>query len=187
MWSRWVLLGVALIGAACTGSIIDPGGNENGNGGPGGSVKTASGELVAVSGLRRLTAAEYDATVKDLLGETQAASAMLLPTDPRTPFDNDYKFQVPSQALIEGAELLAAQTADRLIGDQARRDQIVGCSPSGPDDAVCFRTFVTSFGKRALRRPLSTDEIDRFVALQSLAVEANDFWIGVDAAVRAFL
>jgi hypothetical protein len=47
--------------------------------------------------------------------------------------------------------------------------------------------FVATFGRRALRRPLTDTEIATFVSLSAHASEADDFWVGVGAALRAFL
>jgi hypothetical protein len=187
------MLAAAIVAAACTGSIIDPTGNESGSGAgssPPGSAAPPSAQaeaLIAKSGLRRLTAAEYDATLADLLGDTSVGSALILPEDLRTPFDNDVTDQVASQALIEGAEMLAVEAAARLVANAARRAALVGCTPTGPGDTVCFRSFLASFGRRALRRPLSELELDGYAKLQEFAVETGDFWVGVETALRAFL
>src|SRR5262245_37903031 len=92
------LLG-ALMVAACVGRI---GGDELGGEGP---SLAPSGE-VPESGMRRLSAHEYDNTVRDLLFDDTGGAALNLPADQRTPFDNDASAQEVSQALIEGAELL---------------------------------------------------------------------------------
>ena len=143
-------------------------------------------ERVGESGLRRLTAAEYDATLRDLLGDTTGSAALLLPEDFRTPYDNDYTLQHPSQALVEGAELLARDAAARLREDPERLAGVIGCEPTGPDDAVCFESFVERFGRRALRRPLDADDVTDMMDLLS-AVEDGTFDDAVEAAVRAFL
>lgn len=177
----------AILAAACTGTIVDPDGTGSGPGGSAPPPSDAASELVAVSGMRRLTAAEYDATLFDLLGDDQVGSALLLPEDVRTPFDNDYTHQVASKALIEGAELLANEAAARLVADSARREAVAGCTPSGANDTACFRSFLETFGRRALRRTLTADEVTAYAALQKFAVDKNDFWVGVETAVRAFL
>jgi hypothetical protein len=151
-------------------------------------------EQVGFNGLRRLTANEYDNTVRDLLLGDEAQSELLLPNDPLTPFDNAYPAQIASQALVEGADLLAADAAARLADDPARRDMVVGCTPTGPDDEACMRSFVTSFGRRALRRPLTDEEIDQFLhgengddGIVEYAVEDGDFYTGVDSFIRTIL
>ena len=103
------------------------------------------------------------------------------------PFDNEYIWQEPSAALIEGVELLASDAAERLLADPGRRDRVVGCTPSGPADVECFRSFVTSFGRRALRRPITAEEEAELMAMHSHAIDHDDFYTGVDSAVRALL
>ncbi|MEZ4222384.1 MAG: DUF1592 domain-containing protein [Polyangiaceae bacterium] len=180
----WMLLGAVLIG--CTGFISDPG-EERGNGGVGPNVQSTKGDLTAKSGLRRLTAAEYDKTVKDLFGASAQGSELYLPTDPRLPFDNDYATQEPSKALIQGAELLAEDIVASVLADSARLQTIVDCTPTGAADAACFEHFVTRFGRRAFRRSLTSEEVQRFTGALSLSTERNDFYEGVGVVLRAFL
>jgi hypothetical protein len=171
--------------------------------GDGSSGATSDGEpggveppvdRVARSGLRRLTVREYDDTLRDILLDDGVAAAQQLPVDSLTPFDNDYTHQIASGGLIDATEYLAARAADRLLADSVRRDQVVGCQPATPDDEACMRTFVAAFGRRALRRPLSEDEIVEYLhgtggsggALDH-AAGAGDFFVGVDTIVRTML
>ncbi len=151
------------------------------------SVPAPTVDMTPRSGIRRLSAAEYDATVRDLLGDNAGGSTLILPDDSRTPFDNDYTNQTSSKTLVEGVELLAADAAARLLKDTARRDMLVGCKPAGAQDDACLKSFITGLGRRALRRPLTSDEITRFATLGSLGVMANDFTVSVNAVVRFFL
>ena len=151
-------------------------------------------DQIGKSGLRRLSAHDYDNTLRDILLDDIANSELLLPEDPRNPFDNDYTQQVPSQALIEGADLLAADAVERLLADPARRDQVVGCMPTAPGDETCMRDFITRFGRLALRRPLSEQEIELYLHGESgsdgaieHAVSDGDFYTGVDTFLRAVL
>lgn len=174
------LAAAAVTAISCVGSIGDPGGTDTS--GPAGQT-----QRVGVMGARRLTAVEYNRTVRDLLGEQDAKAELVLPADRRTPFDNDITLQLASQALIAGAEVLAADVAAKLVADEARRAEVVGCSPSGPGDKACFESFVRSFGRRAFRRPISDAEVARFVTLIAHGEAEGDFWVAVDSAVRAFL
>ncbi len=144
-------------------------------------------EEIGVSGLRRLSIAEYTQTVVDLLGLTPAQVQELLPADTLTPFDNDYTTQTASEALVKGLELLAGDIAEAIVASPELRGALVPCTPSGPEDAACYREFLSSFGRRALRRTLTDDELDRFAALQSYGVDEGDFWAGVAAGLRMFL
>lgn len=151
-------------------------------------------ESAARSGLRRLTAAEYDASIRDLLQETPPTADVLLPSDARTPFDNDYTTQSPSPALIEGAELLASDAIERLFAEPDRKTRVVGCEPTGPQDEDCMASFIRHFGRLALRRPLSDADVDLFVhgptgadgALDH-AADAGEFDAGVEFFLRTVL
>jgi hypothetical protein len=190
---RMTLPAIALCSAACVGLIGD--GREGGNAGeddPG--VDAEAVERIGPSGLRRLTIREYNDTLRDLLGDTTspAGSSGSYWVDQFSPFDNDYTMQSASAQLIEGAETVAIDVAARFIANTAVRDQVVGCTPTGPDDADCFRQFVEKFGRRAFRRPLGEDEIEGFMPLLSFAtggteVVPTDFYTAVETAMRAFL
>lgn len=175
----------AVVLAGCIGTI--------GDGGQDGAT-SVDPELVPTRDLARLTTAEYFATVRDLLGDESLPVFEILPADARTPFDNEVLEQVASQGLIDAADYLAERAADQLIADPARRDLIVGCSPSGPADETCLRSFVTTFGRRAFRRPLTTEEIDGYVlgpeggaGALGYAIEANDFDTAVHSVVWSML
>jgi hypothetical protein len=143
---------------------------------------------VGKMGLRRLTVAEYDNTVAAILGDDTRPGAALLPEDARSPFDNDYTTQEASRVLVEAAETLAKEAAARLVAEPARRDAVVGCTPSAIADAACMASFVGRFGRLALRRPLSQEEIDAYVALGlDFAERDGTFDTGVEVVIRAFL
>ncbi|MES1205847.1 MAG: DUF1592 domain-containing protein [Pseudomonadota bacterium] len=180
------LLGLLL--AACTGKV-DPAGSVGGGGGAGGPGSPPSAQPITVgpSGLHRLSRTEYDNTLADILGDTTRAGYGALPEDVHDPFDNDYATQVVSGALIGAAETLAASAAARALGDPARRDALVGCKPSGPNDRACLESFVRRWGRRALRRPVTDDEVAAYLGLATFSVEANDFYTGVGLVLTAAL
>lgn len=143
---------------------------------------------VGIMGLRRLTVDEFDNTVRDLLGDDTRPGEGLLPEDVVDPFDNRFSTQSASRPLIEGLEQLSIDITTRLLEDTPRRDMVVGCQPTGADDEACMTSFVASFGRRALRRTLTDDEILRYVGLGlSYAGDESDFYAGVGVVVRAFL
>ena len=168
-----------LLAGGCTGAI----------GGPGaGSAGTPSGSLtLGPTGMHRLSRIEYDNTLADLLGDASRPGFAALPEDTHDPFDNDYATQLVSGALIAAVETLATDASARLALDPSRRDALVSCTPTGPADRACLATFVRGFGRRAFRRPLADDEIAAYLGLSAFSIEANDFYSGVDLALRAFL
>ena len=162
----------------------------------GGSSDDTSGEPVdpedevkiAAMGARRLSRHEYDNVLQSLIGDLTDPGSALLPEDALTPFDNDIEQQTASLAYLEAAEAIAREASQRLIADPPRRDQVVGCSAASSTDAACMESFVRTFGRRALRRPLSTEEVEAFTDLGlAVAAEHADFDAGVAATVSAFL
>ncbi len=159
--------------------------DSDGEGPPSGGEETPT--LATRSGLRRLSVAEYDNALRDLVGDDSRPASQFLPADALTPFDNDHDTQAPSEALVLGAEKLASDAADSLLGDTARLEALVGCSPADAADTACLVEFVTRFGRRALRRPLSGDEVAAFSSLHGLGVEQGDWHVAAAAVVRAML
>ncbi|MDH3727450.1 MAG: DUF1592 domain-containing protein [Myxococcales bacterium] len=148
--------------------------------------------LAVESGVRRLSQAELDNTLSDLLGEDTAPASRLLNEDEFRPFDNDYTIQQASDALITSLEALAEEVAERAVGDTARRSALVPCTPTGPGDAECFREFLDGFLPRAFRRAVTTEDVASYMALLNFATEDNavvnnDFYTAVKLAVSATL
>lgn len=148
--------------------------------------------LALESGSRRLSRAELDRTLEDLLGDDTAPATRVLAEDEFVPYDNDYTKQQASQALIASLEILAQDVAGRAMADGARRAQIVPCTPNGSGDTGCFRTFLEDFLPKALRRAVLPTEVDAYMALQSFATENNqyvdnDFYTAVGLAIEAAL
>ncbi|MBX5483769.1 MAG: DUF1588 domain-containing protein [Myxococcaceae bacterium] len=181
-WLGLVVAGV--VAAGCDGKALYQ--QQNPDGTPAGTPLPVDAE-VTPGGMHRLTRDEYDNTLRDLLGDTTNPGSQKLPEDVTDPFDNDYKNQLVSGALIESVETLAQEASARALADPAKRAALVPCTPTGPEDADCLRQFITRFGRRALRHTLSEEEVTKYLGLQALAVEANDFWVGVDLVIRAML
>lgn len=149
-------------------------------------------ELVLDSISRRMTQSELDNTLADLMGDLTRPARQFLNEDEFTPFDNDYNLQLVSRTYVESMEVMAIDVGNRLIEDPQRRDLIVPCTPSGPGDVGCFRDFIESFGRLALRRPLTTEEVDAYATLQSFATEDNavvdnDFYTAVALVISAII
>lgn len=138
--------------------------------------------------MRRLSVAEWDSTVRDLTGETEPLGRAALPEDFRTPFDNDAVTQVASRVYVEAVEGLAHAIAARTIASPSRRAKVLGCEPQGRDDAVCMKGFVSSLGRRALRRPLAESEQDELTAFGlAMATSGESFDSGARAVLAALL
>ncbi len=183
----------ALTLTGCVGSISDDDrpdpGIDTGAAGQGGSGGATGVFAPHAAGLRILTHLEYANTVRTLLGSDIAIPA-----------------GVPVEGAVEGfASLYAVEqtrlgkervtSLDRAAGEiaslavaPARRQTLVGCTPTGSADRVCATSFVTGFGRRLFRRPLTQDEVGRHVDLLMKSASAiGDFWGGVEMTLQVML
>jgi hypothetical protein len=139
--------------------------------------------------LRRLTTLEYRNAVVDLLG---AGTQVTIELERDTSYNNLTSLAASTIALsakaVEQFEASALAISAALAKDTARRQKVVGCAPAGATDETCMRTFVTNFGRRAFRRPLSADEVTAYAGVGKTAATAlTDFWGGVQYALAGLL
>jgi len=122
----------------------------------GGAVGEEDGLSAVPSELRRLTAAEYTATARDVLGTAQKPDLAGFATE-EDHFDNNASVNGVSDPLyfryLETAEALA----DEVFASDSLRPRIVTCAQA--DDATCVRQVVSQAGLRLFRRPLLEDEL----------------------------
>lgn len=127
------------------------------------------------AGLRRLTAAEYDRTLLDVVG-LDAEATRRWPTPPRTHgFTRDAAELVTpvfASVLHEGA----AELARRAVSE--RLPSLVPCAARA--DQACAAEFLVDFGRRAFRRPLTPDELARYLAVFDLGAAEAGFAAGVE-------
>ncbi len=191
---RWCQLGgILLLCAGCTGAAPGNGANSSGNGNtppsmtmaPGPGMSTAPGSTTSPDGttvvpptptaadalgpvaLRRLTAAEYRNSVQAVLGLAQPPSGTLAAEAiGKNGFDN-----FGSALNVDGT--LAGQYA-AIAADAAKVFTVSTCdAPKAAAD--CAASFLQDFGKRAFRRPLTTEEIQQYQKLFSDALAATNY------------
>ncbi|WP_437757148.1 DUF1592 domain-containing protein [Sorangium sp. So ce1389] len=173
-WRSGIIV-AATFAAGCIGSVGDdpvdtgPGGESStgGTGGKPGSPGSPNGGtqctpgIASTSQIRRLTNAQYDRTIRDLLGVTalkasgNAAPSTLLATDQAGSLTD-----LGWSAYTSVAEMIAAQ----VMADPALKANFLKCTPTG-DGAACLHDTIVEFGRRAFRRPLTQAEVARFDAI----------------------
>ena len=129
---------------------------------------------VAASPVRRLSHAEYDRTVRDLLGTTLAPGRAFAADREVRGFDNH-------AAALHVPPVLAEQylEAAHALADEVDVAALLGCEPAALSEG-CGEAFVARFGRRALRRPLAEDEALELVGFLDEAAAAY----GPEEAVR---
>ncbi len=130
-------------------------------------------ELVpAAPVLTRLTQAQYRNAVRDLLGDDLALPATLEP-------DAAADGLLAAGAAVttvspRGAELYeeaALSLARQATETPERRARVLPCEPTA-ESMPCFGQFIADVGRRAWRRPLTSDEIAAFELLAGDAAQA---------------
>ncbi len=157
-------------GAGTAGPSGSGGGNSEGAGGgtpaalvPPTCVATQAGS----SAFRRLTHAEYDNTIRDVLGDTTSEASNFsrdaLPTD--SPFRTNVVEAASPQHIREYREA-AEHIAQRV--STTRLNALAPCA-AGTAQATCAANFVRDIGRKLFRRPLTAPERATFEALYAKA------------------
>jgi len=175
------------------GGSAGSGGAGSGGAGTGGASTGTGGSIItdgttggcvpgvpATSQVPRLLNREYDAIVHDLL-DVSSVDAMgggppssLLSPDSEGDITN-----IAWDAYLDVADRLAATV---MAGEN--RSRFITCDPA--EVATCYEDTIRTFGRKIFRRPLTTEEVTRFMAL----TEVDPAWTSeqvTEAILFAFL
>ncbi len=157
-------------------------GNVGGAGAGGTSGSLVDNGLPGRALVRRLSNREYDATIQTLLGDaTGYASAFPADTIVHG-FTNNSDVQDVGPALVEQYVVVAEKIAAKATQST---DALLGCALA--DGEACVGDFITRFGKRAWRRPITADEHTALLAVFTNARDSFDATTGVELLLQAFL
>lgn len=173
-------------GASNAGSGSASGGTSGTGGPPIVTVdpKTCVGNSpsVGASTWRRLTAAQYRATVKDLTGVDADTSGFLQDTQ-TGPFATNAT--LPAQAVdVDHYKNSAETVAAKAVADVAKL--MNGCDTKTTGEDACAGKFIDDFGMRAFRRPLTAAEKTALTTVYTVGKEES-FTKGVQLVVEAAL
>lgn len=139
--------------------------------------------------LRILLARQYISAVADLLGPQIAMAAS--PRDDVTlnGFDAIGAAQISlSDADIDAYESSATAIAEAAIASPGAVSPYLQCTPAGPNDVDCLRSFVSEFGYLAWRRPLTDAELTRWADVGlSAALDYGSFEKGLEFIIAGML
>lgn len=111
--------------------------------------------------LRRLTNAQYNNTVRDLLGDDTRVAEQFPPEDYVNGFRNQFQSQSVSPLLAEAYAI----GAEKLAKSAFRGGDTRGLVPCKDTTPACGTKFIAEFGRKAFRRPLSETEKTRYLKL----------------------
>jgi hypothetical protein len=193
------LLGLAALGCAGAGynpTVTGTGGSGSGTGtggsgsssGTGGSGMDSSNYLQ--TDVRRLTNAEYDASVQALFGTKQTPAASTFAADSRQSGYSLNENQVVASQMAKqlDAAAIALVTEARSNGTLA---QLSPCTDPVHGGTACAATFVQTFGARVYRRPVTSDEATNLATVYQAAVTgdtgSSPYDDGIDLVTRTML
>ncbi|MBL8912345.1 MAG: DUF1588 domain-containing protein [Archangium sp.] len=198
---RHVILGCVfcVVFSACEGSIDGPlqpgtrpggglvGGGIGGGSGAGGGTGVQPTPCTPSSAgqpmpMRRLTRAEFDNTIRDLLGAAPISGQ--LPVDEKAGLFLSNMSGSVSWNMLEQY----GTTAEALTNDVGRlRGAVAACDTGSTGETTCAERFVDQFGHRAFRRALTVEERDRYRALYAAHRARGSFEDGIKFVARTML
>ncbi len=173
---------VAVVGllTACTGSIGDPSDDAN---------STSQSSICAVdTPIRRMTRVEYNRTARDLFGFDVDVASDFVAEEESNGFNNQAKSLTVSELHVD-----QFMQAAEVLSEEATLDMeklLPSCNPASEGDAVCAGVFIETFGKRAFRRPLTSEEESNYQALFDKAMadpELATFEVAIQLVIQAML
>lgn len=140
-------------------------------------------QALASAPARRLSHVEYERTVQALFPEVTVPKQGFAPDLVVKGFENDSAALNASPVLLEQYSTAASQIAELA---SAAPEKLAPCMASSPDMG-CARQFIASFGRRAFRRPLSSEEQSRYEGLFAQFAKDISFAGAFELTLSAFL
>lgn len=148
-----------------------------------GPAQGQCGDLVlGMTPLRRLTAAQYQNTVRDLLGVHDDFIGQLTADEKVGPFKSNAAAPV-GELQVEQYMQVAEGVAQKVM--QAPQG-LLECEPAQGDEA-CARRFIESVAPRAYRRAIEPDQVELLMAVYAEGEAEGGFENGIRLALVAML
>lgn len=124
--------------------------------------------------IRRLNKAEYNNTIRDLLGLDLRLADDFPSDDVGNGFDNIADVLTIPPVLMEKYLAAAVTAAEALYDDEAARRRVFPHQPANKDQRVeMARKNVREFATRAFRRPITSDEENRLFEIMRAAFQQD--------------
>ncbi|MGE4130307.1 MAG: DUF1592 domain-containing protein [Bdellovibrionales bacterium] len=183
------LLGLALLNAGCSGYKSASLSSKSGGADPFPIPTSASRKVcqtapaIGRTTVQRLNRAEYNNTLRDLLG-IQSRPADDFPADPAGETFNT-NADVLNLTTSQLDMYIAAAEAAVNEAFTLNRTRFIICAQT---TTACATQILTAFAEKAFRRPVTSEEVSRLAALVAVAQGQNEsFEVGIKLAMRAAL
>jgi len=158
---------------------------------PAQTPKPAASQAVPVKvALRRITETQYRHAIADAFGSEIKINARFEPEQrvDRLLAIGSAQLSLTSSG-FEQYFALASSVSDQVLSEK-QRAVTVPCKPANPThaDDACARRFLTRYGERLFRRPLTESEISaRLRTASAGAKQSKDFYAGLKLALTSLL
>ncbi|HEY8944114.1 MAG TPA: DUF1595 domain-containing protein, partial [Polyangiaceae bacterium] len=181
--------------AGASGASAAAGGGSGATGAGGSSPSRA----LLPARIRRLTNAEYDASVQALLVTRKSPSVEFsFPPDSRQGPHNSpagAAFTVNDAQRVDPVLADKLDTAAQALVTEARENgklsALAPCADATGGGEACAKAFLRSFGSKAFRRPLSDEEVDGLttgpMSAYHVGADGYSYEEGIDLLVRVLL
>ena len=202
---RLSLIGL-MLAAGCSpseggGALRGAAGSTTDGSGGGGAIIDGNGGAPASSSvlparIRRLSNAEYDASVRVLLGVTEPPSVSFsFPPDTKqgphnSPAGAAFTYNDAQRVDPVLADKLdtAAQAVVAKARESGKLSSLAPCDKAdGAGAEACAKSFIESFGAKAFRRPLTSEESAGLLEAYHVGADGYTYAEGIDLALRAML
>ncbi|HEY4395747.1 MAG TPA: DUF1592 domain-containing protein, partial [Polyangia bacterium] len=174
-------------GSGGNGSGSGAGGSSSGTGGGGGTIASTS---LLETDVRRLTNAEYDASVQALFGTKQTPAASTFAADSTQSGYSLNEGQVVASQMAKQLDAAAISLVTEARGNGTLA-KLAPCSDPTNQGTTCAATFVQTFGAQVYRRPVGSDEAANLATVYQAAVTgdtgSSPYNDGIDLITRAML
>ena len=139
--------------------------------------------------LRRLTTAQYENSIRDIFGQDLVIPAI---SEPDSMLGGFLSVGAGSSSYsprgVESIEAAAYGIAKQVIENAEIREVIIPCTPQSDQDQECADILVSTLGERLWRRPLLSDEKERYTALILEAAQVyDDFYEGASFGIAGLI
>ena len=161
----------------------------DGGDGPGDDEPISEDLEPAPARIRLLLSRQYVNAVRDLFGDAAADVAAPPGNTPLNGFDSIGASQLSlGDAEVDAFEASATLVADAALGEPAMLAAYGGCTPTGPNDEACLADFVSALGRRMFRRPMTDEELARYVGVgMTAAADYGDMLAGQRRVIATLL
>ncbi len=152
----------------------------------GASGAGSRGEIsLAPARVRRLNEIELRNSIADVFGTRMLGDVPFPVETQQGAFDNQFESLTFTQDFADALQS-AAEAAGAYVS--IHLPMLAACDPLKQSEAICMNSFVDTFGPRAYRRPVATEERARLFTLFSNARQAgDDYPTSISAVVEAMI